>query len=120
MGSTYKGTGGIVDLESLIGQLEAEAVGDTVRRHKYPFGPDLRQFLDSNRPCGIHFRDNVWIVDQITENGERALLREFQGKVDGVADAKAHAEMVGHADLHLLHPCSRNQTMVRTGNERKD
>jgi hypothetical protein len=50
--------------------------------------------------AGTQFGQHGVIVDEIAQDGQRLVLRGFAGQRDGVANAKAHAQMFGVKDFH--------------------
>jgi hypothetical protein len=53
--------------------------------------------------AGTQGGQDGFVVDQFPQDGQRLVAGLFEGKIDGVADAEAHAEVGGAEDAHALH-----------------
>ncbi len=92
--------GGVMNLVTFFAQIVFDSLRCAVGSEEQ--GASIHLF-GARSSCGaglVHFRKNVWIVNQIAENGQRPLPGQTQSQVNGVAHAKAHAEMIGHPHFH--------------------
>jgi len=63
-------------------------------------GGDLGGILTNLDSPTSEVSQHGFVMDEIAQYGDRPLGRVLLGEGDGVADAKAHAEMVSAQDLH--------------------
>ena len=56
--------------------------------------------LTALRTKGGEMAIDQWIVNELTEDGERSTLGGRVGGAQGVADAEAHAVMLSEDDVH--------------------
>jgi hypothetical protein len=72
-------------------------LGRAVGRHHHRGRRDVCNVLRDGDALGFERAQDVGIVDEVTEDGERASVGALERERDGIAHAKAHAE-VGSAD----------------------
>ncbi len=100
MSACHQRAGGVVDGEAALVQIQTDAIGDAVGGEQHRGRTDVFLAVDADSAGGVDLGHHVGIMHEITEDGERSLLRQLQGEIDGVAHAKTHAEMFSHAYLH--------------------
>jgi hypothetical protein len=96
----HQGAGGIVHGQPALVQFQTHAVGDAVGGEQHGRGADLVLARDADGAGGVDLGDDIGVVNEVAQDGERPLARQVQGEVDGVAHAETHAEVFRQAYLH--------------------
>jgi hypothetical protein len=71
-----------------------------VGRHHQRWRPDIGGVLRDRDALGLQAAQDGWVVDQVAQDRERAGVGVLDRELDGVADAKAHAEVDRPEDFH--------------------
>src|SRR5439155_6065231 len=87
-------------LETFVAHLQLDAIRRAVSCQKDGLGPYVFDPSCAHGAGGVQLGNYVRIVDKVAKNGQRPLPRQPHCQINRVADAEAHAEMLGGTDLH--------------------
>jgi hypothetical protein len=90
----------IMNLLAREAELEFDSIGRAMSGQQNGLRLDLAQLPHPDSAGLVELRDDIGIVNEIAEDGHWAFAGQFEGETDGVANAEAHAMMLGHADDH--------------------
>src|SRR5439155_10274632 len=101
--------GGIMDLEAFLLEFELDAAGRAMRAQQDRAGLHVLFMPGPRSSCCLHPGHDIFIVDQIPEDRDWTVARQFESHVDCVFNAKAHSQVFGRAHFHLVSPLPVNR-----------
>src|SRR5262245_53197954 len=57
--------------------------------------------MRGNNSLALQLGDNCFVMHEVTKDGGRSCLRLLERQLNGVANAKAHADMLGPKNTHV-------------------
>jgi len=100
MGGMDEGAGGFQDAMSGFPECFDASFGGAVGGDHDGGGLDLGGVTFQGDALLAEAVKDGFIMDEVAQDGEGLAVGGFEGEGDGVADAEAHAEMLGAVDFH--------------------